>query len=199
MMWVQVGVLDYKWEGFDNLGGEANITGLYSSKDTDFLDNPRLVPGIITGNVPTKTDNWLIGLDFEQYIWKPKNIGHQVRTQFYDYQAPGVGFFFRFGYTPEDRNPWNMSVSGGSGARGVIPSRPYDRLGIGAYSLIASGDLRDQIFIGKQIGNEVGLEAFYNFAITPWLQLSADIQWIASGIKKDGDTVVLGTRLYTQF
>lgn len=197
------GVIDYKWAFFENLGGEANVTGVYSSKDTAAIDNPRLVPGIITGDVPTKTDNWMIGLDVEQYLWKPKGSGsasnHAVRTQSFDYQEPGIGFFFRFGYAPEDRNPWNMSVSGGLSARGVIPGRPYDRMGIGAYGLIASKDLSNQIIIGELLGDEVGFEAFYNFAITPWLQLSADIQWIKSGIENNDDAVVLGTRLFTQF
>ncbi len=135
--------LDYQWKLLQNLGGEVNIIGIYSSKDTNALDNPRLVPGIITGNLSTKSDNWIIGLDFEQYLWKPNlsGLSNSVRTQSFDYQKPGVGFFFRFGYTPEDRKPWNMLVSGSLGARGIIPGRPYDRMGLGAYSLIASNDL----------------------------------------------------------
>ena len=160
------GVVDYKWDLFNGLSGEASITVVYSTSDTAALDNPRLVPGIITGNVPTKPDNWIIGFNIEQYLWQPgksKDTDSQVRTQYFDYQKQGVGFFFRFGYTPEDRNPWNMTFSGGLSARGVIPTRPYDRMGIGAYSLIASGDLRDQVIIGSRLGTEVGLEAFYNF------------------------------------
>jgi carbohydrate-selective porin OprB len=46
---------------------------------------------------------------------------------------------------------------------------------------------------------EVGIEAYYNFAITPWLQISADLQWISSGIKSNDDALALGTRIFTQF
>ncbi len=194
------GMADYKWDLFNNLGGDANLVFAYSTKDTTAIDNPRLVPGLITGNVPTMTDNYFVAFDLEQYIWKPDFAPeNQVRTRQFDYQEPGLGFFFRFGWTPEDRNPWNISVSGGVSGRGLIPGRPYDRMGLGVYSLVESGDLRDRAILNRALGTEVGLEAFYNFAITPWLQLSADIQWIASGIEGNDDAVVLGTRLFTRF
>jgi porin len=154
--------------------------------------------------VPTKSGNWLVTLNVEQYLWKPKSAGGAkpaARTfcKPFAYQEPGVGLYFRFGYTPEDRNPWHISVSGGLSGRGVIPGRPYDRLGFGVYGLIGSGDLEDQVIIGDFVTDEVGIEAFYNFAITPWLQVSADIQWVAPGIASYDDAVVLGTRIFTQF
>jgi carbohydrate-selective porin OprB len=64
--------------------------------------------------------------------------------------------------------------------------------------LFASGDLRDRVIIGDRVTNEVGIEAYYNFAITLWLQVSADVQWIAPGIQSSDDAVVLGTRILTQ-
>jgi porin len=111
----------------------------------------------------------------------------------------GVGVFFRFGYVPEDRNPWNLTFSGGVGARGVIPGRPYDRMGFGVYTLIESNDVNNQPIIGRVLENEVGLEAFYNFAITPWLQITADFQWVDPGIAGTDDAVVLGSRIFMQF
>ncbi|NOQ46015.1 MAG: hypothetical protein GQ559_05000 [Desulfobulbaceae bacterium] len=62
-----------------------------------------------------------------------------------------------------------------------------------------SNDLEDEIIIGNLLEDEVGFEAFYNFAITPAVQISADIQWIASGIERSDDAVVIGTRLFTRF
>jgi hypothetical protein len=38
-----------------------------------------------------------------------------------------------------------------------------------------------------------------NFAITPWFQVSGDIQWIAPGIESNDDAVVLGVRFLAQF
>ena len=197
-----VGLVDYKWEFASGLGGEANLLFLYSSANTAALDNPSLVPELITSDVKEKSNNWILGFVAEQYIWKPaKPAGapNHVRTRAFDYHEPGVGLFFRFGYTPKDRNIWNMMTSGGVGARGVIPGRPYDRMGIGYYSLVESDDFNEQPVIGEQVSTELGLEAYYNFAITPWAQLSADIQWIDSGVTANKDVVVLGTRLFTQF
>jgi hypothetical protein len=48
---------------------------------------------------------------------------------------------------------------------------------------------------GNLLGDEVGAEAFYNVAITPYVQLSFDAQWISPGINSSDDAVVLGTRL----
>jgi porin len=202
--WNSVGAVlqaGYEWKIFEDLGGMATVVGGYSSKDVS-ANHPGFPGGLITGSVPAKPDNWLVTLNLEQYLWKPKSAGdakHGVRTKSLDYQEPGVGLYFRFGYTPEDRNPWNISVSGGLSGRGVIPSRPYDRMGFGVYGLIGSEDLEDKLIIGDLITDEVGIEAFYNFAITPWLQLSADIQWVAPGIASNDDAVVLGTRIFMQF
>jgi hypothetical protein len=63
---------------------------------------------------------------------------------------------------------------------GIIPGRPYDRLGIGVYWLKESNDLDDQP--GNLLQDEVGFEAFYNLALTPWAQLSFDVQWIDPGV-----------------
>jgi porin len=194
--------VDGKWEFGKGLGGEANLVLAYSSADTGEIDNPRFTPGLITGNVPTESDNWLVAFDLEQYLWKPgKSAGatRPARTRSFDFQEPGLGLFFRFGYTPADRNPWNISISGGVSGRGLIPGRPYDRAGIGAYTLLESGDLRDKVILGDLTDSEVGLEGFYNFAITPWIQISADVQWISSGIQSNDNAWVVGSRLYTQF
>ena len=65
--------------------------------------------------------------------------------------------------------------------------------------MFASDDLEDKVIVGKLVEDEVGFDAFYNFAITPSVQLSADIQWIASGIESSDDAVVIGTRLFIRF
>ncbi len=146
-------------------------------------------------------DNWIISLNAEQYLWKPSfSAGEEskVRTASFDYQEPGIGLFGRFSFTPEDRNAWNMYASGGIGGRGIIPGRPYDRVGLGIYWMKESDDL-DDLPVGNLVQDELGFEPFYNLALTPWAQLSFDVQWIDPGLEESDDTVVLGTRLYTAF
>ena len=209
--WSDYGVVanpmfDYHLGG---LPGAVQVVAAYSSADAVALDNPALVPDLITGTtLPEKNDNWMFTINGEQYLWAPKGAsvprakgGRKedffMPTQDFAVNPPGVGLFYRAAYTPEDRNPWNWNVSGGLGARGIIPGRPYDRMGLGVYWLKESSDLDDQP--GNLVQDEVGVEAYYNLAITPWLQLSADVQWINPGITSSDDAWVLGSRLNTRF
>jgi porin len=202
--WDEVGAgveVDYSWTGGNNLGGVLRGTYLYTSADPIALDNPRLVPELVT-NLPAKDkpDNWIVALNFEQFIWKPAASARKkstARTASFDFQEPGIGIFARASYTPKDRNAWNAYASGGVSGRGFFESRPYDRAGVGVYWLQESSDLDNQP--GNLFKDETGFEVFYNYAITPSIQLSVDAQWIDPGITSSDDTVVLGTRLFTQF
>jgi len=192
---------DLSWKLRQNLGGALRVVGIYVTKDALATDNPRLPVQLIEGIEPdTKSGNWIIGLNAEQYLWKPSSAAQKksnVRTASFDFQEPGIGLFGRFGYTPADRNLWNIYASGGVGGRGFVPSRPYDRMGLGAYWLKESKDL--DFLPVSALKNELGLEAFYNIALTPWLQLSVDFQWINTAVVKNENPIVLGTRLFTIF
>ena len=65
--------------------------------------------------------------------------------------------------------------------------------------MLVSEDLNRQPVVGGILGDEVGVEAFYNFAITPSQQLSADAQYIKLGVTLNDDAFVAGTRLFTRF
>jgi porin len=118
-----------------------------------------------------------------------------VPTKDFVQDRPGLGIFYRFSSTPKDRSAYDIYLSGGVGGRGVIPGRPYDRFGVGAYWLKESSDFKKQPIVATALQDEVGGEAFYNFAITPYLQLSLDAQWISPGIRSSDNAVVLATRL----
>jgi porin len=81
-----------------------------------------------------------------------------------------------------------------SGGRGVIPGRSLDRYGLGFYALFVSDDLKNRPILG-QLETEWGMEAFYNLALTPWLQLTGDLQYIVTGFSRVDNAVVLGTRI----
>jgi porin len=191
-----------------NHPGMIQVIGAYTSKNAVDVGNPRFVPGVITGNTPTKSDNWIVEISGEQYFWEPRGASvpkaeggrkeeFHVPTKDFVQDRPGLGIFYRVSHTPEDRSAYSLYLSGGVGGRGVIPGRPYDRFGVGPYWLKESSDLKKQP--GNFLRDEVGVEAFYNFAITPWLQLSLDAQWISPGIQSSDNAWVLGTRLNTRF
>jgi hypothetical protein len=203
---------DIRWKLGDRLDGSLNPVVLYSTKHTAEVDNPYfplspLVDLVIPINAPSRSDNWGFILTLDQYLWKPESPAKdpaatpdrpQPAADF-AFQEPGVGLVFRFGYVPEDSSPFNVYVSGGIGARGVIPHRPYDRMGMGVYTLLVSDDFDELLLLGDVLEDEVGFEAYYNLALTPAVQLSFDFQWIDPGLSSTGDTVVLGSRLFFRF
>lgn len=207
--WSDYGVAIYpqfKYKAFGHAGAVAAIIA-YTSKDATDVGNPRLLEDIQTGKLPTKSDLWIVELTGEQYFWEPAGASQprseggrkedfHVPTKDFAQDQPGLGIFYRFSATPEDRSAYNIYLSGGIGGRGVIPGRPHDRFGVGSYWLKESGDLEKQ---GLPLGDETGVEVFYNFAITPWAQLTLDAQWISSGIDSSDDAVALGTRLNIRF
>ena len=89
----------------------------------------------------------------------------------------------------------------------MIPSRPIDRFGIGYYYLAVGHPQFTGPFATREfLRDEQGLEVFYNVAITPWLQITPDVQviWpaqkevLATG-ESIGTAVVLGFRLQMIF
>jgi porin len=184
-----------------DLPGEAFPIIGYNSKDSTAIDNPDLERCILLGlDLPQKNGNWVVGFSADQYVYMPEKAGTPtVHTAQFDKTPEGIGVFLRFYYAPEDRNLWNMFVSGGVGGRGVIPSRPLDRYGMGFYAFIESGKLKQQPILAGAIGTEYGWEAFYNFAITPWLQFTPDFQYIQSGRIGVNHVGVVGMRLQTYF
>lgn len=186
---------------FGDLPGEAFPMFGYASKDALALDDPDLGRCIINGlELPHKKDNWLVGFSADQYFFMPEKAGAPaVQTARFRKTPEGIGIFLRFYYAPEDRNLYSMFVSGGVGGRGVIPYRPLDRYGLGFYALIESDDLENQPVLRDTCGTEYGWEAFYNFAITPWLQFTPDFQYIRSGQSGVGHVGVFGMRLQTYF
>jgi len=210
--WTDYGAAVYpmfKYKAY-NHPGMIQAIAAFTSKNAVDVGNPNFVPGVITGNVPTKSNNWVVELSGEQYFWEPMGASvpqaeggrkedFHVPTKDFAQDRPGLGIFYRFSFTPEDRSAYDIYLSGGVGGRGVIPSRPFDRFGVGSYWLKESSDFSNQPVISQLLQDEVGVEAFYNFAITPWMQLSADVQWIGPAIRSSDDAVVLGTRLNTRF
>jgi hypothetical protein len=188
--------------------GKAKFAYAYSSVDTVAFDNPVFAPnpslGIISDKegIRGRDNNWLVSFNLEQHLWTPQGSkkDYASGTQDFDNNPPGIGLFYRFGYMPDDRNPYNMTMSAGLGARGIIPGRPNDRMGFGAYGMFASDYYQDKsLLLNKLLDDEFGLEAYYNFALTPWMQITADVQWVDPGISTSDDAWVFGSRLNIRF
>ena len=187
-------------------GGTARFLGVYDTSDGTAFDNPRLILDEILGiDAETKSGNWMFGINFEQYLWKPEHTADarvgtknlKFSTSSFGFQEPGLGVFGRVAILPESRNAFSTSASLGLAGRGLLAGRPLDRMGIGGYWLKASGDLGG--LAGEILDDEWGAEIFYNYAIAPSIQATLDLQYIDSGVNTVDDAFVVGMRLFTQF
>jgi len=180
---------------FFGLTGHQLIGGSYSNKSYSSLDQS-LRFFIENRDIERQDGSWNIYYNFDQYLYELKKGSGQ-----------GVGIFGRFGVSDGNPNPMHFFVSFGVGGKGIIPSRPLDRFGLGYYYLdIRQPKLTGPLATREFLRDEYGFEAFYNIAITPWMQLTPDIQVIRPTQKQVlvsrenvGTATVLGFRLQLVF
>ncbi len=168
---------------FFGLTGHHLIGGGYSNKTFSSL-NQSLRFFIGNRSIEKKDGSWMVYYNFDQYFYEPEKGSGR-----------GVGIFGRFGFSDGDPNPMHFFFSIGVGGKGIIPGRPLDRFGIGYY-YIDVNNLKFTGFLGRErefLRDEYGLEVFYNIAITPWLQLTPDIQVVRPAQKEVIDRVGLIT------
>jgi porin len=137
----------------------------------------------------TKDGYWYFSASVQQYLYQdPSN------------PAVGWGFFAEAGISDGNPNPIEWHFLGGLGGNSPIPGRQSDRWGVAYFYYGLSDDLIEGLGVaGLQLADEQGIEAFYNYFITPWLRLSGDIQWIDTGRDDRDDAVLTAVRLQTRF
>jgi len=180
---------------FFGLTGHQLIGGGYSNKTFGSLD--KSLRFFIENHTFEKQDgSWNVYYNFDQYLYETEKGS-----------GKGVGIFGRFGASDGNPNPMHFFFSFGVGGKGIIRSRPLDQFGIGYYYMDVRNP-RFTSFLGRErkfLRDEYGFEAFYNVAITPWFQLTPDIQVLRPAQKETltGEKVhtatVLGLRLKVVF
>lgn len=184
---------------FFGLTGHQLVGATYSNKNFNSLDqNLRFI--VVDRAIQQKNDSWAVYYNFDQYLYEPNKGSGQ-----------GVGLFGRFGTSDGNPNPIHYFYSLGVGGKGIIPGRPIDRFGLGYYYIsVGNPTFTGPLATRSFLRNEYGFEAFYDIALTPWMQLTPDIQVIRPA-QKDVVTIippsrqgidtatVVGIRLQMQF
>jgi porin len=132
----------------------------------------------------TNSDQAFYG-NFNQWLYQNPDNPHQA-----------IGMFGRIGITDGDVNLIERHYSVGFSFDGMIPSRPKDVFGIVGWHNDFSDDLA-----GTLDDSSEGFEAYYRFQVTPWFQVSPDVQYLIDpGITQGADdAVVLGLRGLVHF
>src|SRR5258705_2930485 len=158
---------------FFSLTGHQLFGTSFSNKKLTSIDQ-RLSSIAETRALDAKKGTSNLYYNFDQYLYEPKTGADLC-----------VGLFGRLSVSDGDPNFMNFFVSFGVGGKGAFDSRPLDQFGLGYYFINnANPTIQGPIRTRNFLRDEYGFEAYYNFAITPWLQLTPDIQ-VVRGAQKD--------------
>lgn len=165
---------------FFGLTGHQVIGAVFSNKRFTSIDqSARFI--FENGAFETKKGSWNVHYNFDQYVYEPRRGSGE-----------GVGIFGRFGASDGNPNFMEFFYSIGVGGKGMIPGRPLDRFGLGYYFIDVNNPTLEGLFRStKLLRDEHGFEAFYNVAVTPWMQVTPNVQVIRGAQQ---DEITIGTR-----
>ena len=137
----------------------------------------------------TKKGFWLASYAVQQYLFQ-RDADPSI----------GWGLFGFASISDGNPNPVKWSMLAGLAGNNLAPGRERDRWGVGVYHYELSAPLVSGLAEnGVYRRSESGVEAFYNYAITPWLRLTADIQIIDPWVVGKSRATFMATRLQTKF
>lgn len=180
------------WRHFTEIGGLPGshaILGEYSTKSFTSIDPSDFyfIPGtgIVTGK---QSGTWSLNYFGEQKVWvdacNPKR---------------NVGLFTSWGISDGNPNPIRWSGNVSLQGHGLIESRPADAMGIAYFYTGLSGEFRDLVSPVLNLRDVQGGELYYNFAVTPWFNVTPDLQVIQPATVGTDAAVVVGVRAKLTF
>ena len=173
----------------DDKPGYFMVFGGYSTREQKSND-PRdfvIVPGEGIENNEEKHP-WNIALYLYQDVWQAQGDPNRKITVL---TGGTVG--------PEDPQFAQYHVFANIEAYGLIKSRPHDRMGVSGWKNWLSDNFKDLVSPVVALQDLYGFELYYNFAITPWAHLTADLQLVENEFKDDDFAVIPGVRLVMDF
>jgi porin len=126
---------------------------------------------------------YFLGFAFDQYLFQNS-----------DNLREGWGIFGQIGMSDGNPTPIDWSWLVGVGGTSPVPGRHRDKFGIGFFHYSLSNHLKDSLKPIFSLDEEQGWEIFYNCAITPWLNITSDLQIIDPYLNDRGTATVLGLR-----
>jgi porin len=175
---------------FGGLPGFYALRGVYSSKtgaDLSYVPFNRLPAN--AGLSLTKQGYYYGSLSFQQYLAvDPSN------------PKAGWGVFADVGLSDGNPNAIRWHLIAGVGGTPLWPGRELDRWGVAYFQYGFSPDMQRNLNLaGFPLRDEKGVEAYYNLALTPWLRVSANIQWIAPHRGDRPDATIASLRTQVRF
>ena len=162
--------------------GEHHVGALWKHLDQTDLRSEAPVPEYPYPTVPgfpTKRDAYTIYYGFDQYLGvfpgKRPGIGPNKSPR-------GWGMFGRASISDGNPTPIEYFLSFGFGGDSRVGCDRGDTWGLGWFYIGASDQFGPvaQAKLGPRDGN--GVELFYNLQVTPWLNITPDVQYVRPGV-----------------
>jgi porin len=173
------------------LPGFHTFRGVYSTKDgVDLRDVPQLIlpPGFPTV-IGNRSHYWYLSYSFQQFLYRSPADPRK-----------GWGVFGEVGVSDGNPNPIESHYFLGLGGASPLPGRTDDGLGLAYFSYALSSDLRQAAEpLGLDLGDESGVEVFYNLAVTRWFRVTADLQDVSPFPRANPRAVFGGLRTQVRF
>jgi porin len=169
------------WNGA--IAGRAASIGMtttISTKRGQDLGDVLLSPGLVSS---TRKGSYNIQLQASHLLVESPVLKGQ-----------GLGIYARAAIADGNPNVIEQSAIAGIAAHGMIGGRPRDSFAIGAFYYKFSNVLQDTVAPLVTFKDERGVEAWYSMAVTPWLALTTDAQFISPARGKQPNTLILAVR-----
>jgi porin len=172
------------------LPGHHGVEAAYSSgRYTNFQESPYLDPvGDLVFPAAPKRGSWAVAYQFDQAVAASPDDPDRV-----------WGVFGRVGLADDNPNPIRWTWAGGLAGASPVPGRAADSFGVGYYYLGVSDALRRGARPLTPLGAEHGVEVYYNARVTPWCQITPDLQIIDPFQREANSAFVLGLRARVDF
>jgi porin len=174
---------------FFDLAGEHHIGGIWKHHPLNNLAFTEPPPGVYPEPVnpgrPILNNSYTLYYGFDQYLVQYAGAGNS-----------GWGLFGRASISDGNPTPVQYFLSLGLGGDSPVRRGRGDKFGIGWYYVGTSnqfGPIPQAVF-GPTDGS--GVELYYNFQVTPWMNVTPDIQFIQPGNRRIAeDSFVYGLRM----
>lgn len=180
------------WRFFTDFGdqpGSHLFLGTYASGEFTSLDPTGwgFVPGV--GIVaPTETGSWSFTYILEQTLWACRHKNNR-----------SIGLLSGWGVADPKTSPYGWVGNIGLQGKGILQGRQQDSMGVSYFYTGLSDDFKALVNPPLPLGNLQGVELYYNAAVTPWLNLTADLQFVEPSLETQDTAVVFGLRAKMDF
>lgn len=149
-----------------------------------------IIPGPPLSPIEPQRGSWSVNYVCRQYV-----VERAARD--------GWGLFTQASVADRATSPITAFFDVGLGGNGLFAARPRDEFGVAYAYTDLSEDLKDNLDLPvlglERLRAEHQIEAFYNLHITPWLQLTGNLQIIRPNRPGTDTAVVPGGRLRVVF